>query len=340
MQFGVKSFPDVVEYLLEVIGYDAYLQADRKENYESRADIVKEFVGYIREFTESMDETKIDVLSAFLENVALFSATDAVDEENGRVSMMTLHSAKGLEFPVVFLCGLEDGLFPSMQSIYDPEKLEEERRLCYVGITRARQKLYLSSAKQRMLYGKITPAMPSRFLTELEEALPAEAKPAPKQPQLKSTPPQQAFGIFEHSLKSNGAQNAIVREQSKADSKLPEHDVTYSPGQRVRHKAFGDGTVLAVNGSSASSIVEIAFDSGTNKKFAAAFAPMEIIQQEVPARLKELTEELTRYSNAYYALDTPIISDAEYDKLYDELLNLEEKYGIVLEGSPTRRIGS
>ena len=277
MQFGVKSFPDVVEYLLQVIGYDSYLQADRKENYEARADIVKEFVGYIREFTESMDETKVDVLSAFLENVALFSATDAVDEENGRVSMMTLHSAKGLEFPVVFLCGLEDGLFPSMQSIYEPEKLEEERRLCYVGITRARQKLYLSSAKQRMLYGKITPALPSRFLTELEAALPAEAKPAPKPTQLKSAPPQQAFGISVHSLKSSGAQGAIQREQSKVETKLPEHDAVYTPGQRVRHKAFGDGTVLAVHGAAASSIVEIAFDSGTNKKFAAAFAPIEVL---------------------------------------------------------------
>ncbi len=98
--------------------------ADRKENYEARADIVKEFVGYIREFTNALDETKVDVLTAFLETVALFSATDDVEEQNGRVSMMTLHSAKGLEFPFVFLTGLEDGLFPSAQSIYDPEKLK------------------------------------------------------------------------------------------------------------------------------------------------------------------------------------------------------------------------
>ncbi len=277
MQFGIKSFPDVVKYLLEKIGYDAYLQTDRKENYEARADIVKEFVGYIREFTESMDETKVDVLSAFLENVALFSATDNMDEQNGRVSMMTLHSAKGLEFPVVFLCGLEDGLFPSMQSIYEPDKLEEERRLCYVGITRARQKLYLSHAKQRLLYGKITPALPSRFLTELEEALPASSKPAPKPSQLKSAPPQQAFGISVHALKSGGAQSAIHRETAKPEPQFTNEDVSYSPGQRVRHKAFGEGTVLAVNGSGSSSIVEIAFDSGANKKFAAAFAPIEVL---------------------------------------------------------------
>ncbi len=176
-QFGNKSFPDVVEYLLEVIGYDAYLMADRKENYEARADIVMEFVGYIREFTNALDETKVDVLTAFLETVALFSATDDVEELNGRVSMMTLHSAKGLEFPFVFLTGMEDGLFPSTQSIYDPEKLEEERRLCYVGITRAKEKLYLSTAKQRMLYGKITPSMSSRFLVELQDALPKRQSP-------------------------------------------------------------------------------------------------------------------------------------------------------------------
>ena len=128
-----------------------------------------------------------------------------------------------------------------------------------------------------MLYGKITPAMPSRFLTELEAALPAEAKPAPKQPQLKSAPPQQAFGISVHSLKSSGAQGAIQREQSKAETKLPERDAVYTPGQRVRHKAFGDGIVLAVHGAAASSIVEIAFDNGANKKFAAAFAPIEVL---------------------------------------------------------------
>ena len=108
---------------------------------------------------------------------------------------------------------------------------------------------------------------------------PAEAKPAPKQqPVLKSAPPQQAFGISVHSLKSSGAQNAIQREQAKPETKSAPIDATYTPGQRVRHKAFGDGTVLAVNGAGASSIVEIAFDSGANKKFAAGFAPIEVIK--------------------------------------------------------------
>ncbi len=279
MQFGDRSFPEVVEYLLEVIGYDAYLRADRKENYEARADIVNEFVGYIHEFTESLDETQVDVLSAFLENVALFSATDDVDAQNGRVSMMTLHSAKGLEFPNVFLCGLEDGLFPSMQSMSDPDKLEEERRLCYVGITRAKEKLYLSNAKQRMLYGKISPALPSRFLVELQDALPEDAKPAPK-PSTPKKAPQQAFGISMHTLKPHSRkaeQPAVSRDMTKPQQSTAQQSASYSGGQRVRHKSFGDGTVLSVNGSGASSIVEIAFDSGTNKKFAAAYAPIEVI---------------------------------------------------------------
>ena len=280
-QFGNKSFPDVVEYLLEIIGYDAYLMADRKENYEARADIVKEFVGYIREFTNALDETKVDVLTAFLETVALFSATDDVEELNGRVSMMTLHSAKGLEFPFVFLTGLEDGLFPSAQSIYDPEKLEEERRLCYVGITRAKEKLYISTAKQRMLYGKITPSMPSRFLVELQDALPESAKPAPKPTAPKSAPPQQAFGISVHALKGGSRApqpQPANRDMTRTEPKIVENDVVYHGGQRVKHKSFGEGTVLSVNGSGSSAIVEIAFDSGANKKFAAAFAPIDIIE--------------------------------------------------------------
>ncbi len=277
-QFGNRSFPDVVELLLEEIGYDAYLRADRKENYEARADIVKEFVGYIREFTESLDETQVDVLTAFLETVALFSAADTVDERNGCVSMMTLHSAKGLEFPFVFLCGLEDGLFPSSQSMYDPDRLEEERRLCYVGITRARERLYLSTARQRMLYGKITPSLPSRFLVELQEALPESAKPAPKR-EVKKTPPQQAFGISMHALKSKPhAGRTPAGRGAVPKTPAPQaHDVSFTAGQHVRHSSFGEGVVLSVTGGGASAIVQIAFDSGANKKFAAAYAPIESV---------------------------------------------------------------
>ena len=172
---GVQPLAESMEQLLTAIDYDTYLREDRKGAYETRAEIVEELVNYARQFEEEFSQAGQggqDVLQSFLEMVSLFSATDALDETTDRVSMMTLHSAKGLEFPVVFLTGMEDGLFPSSQSRYDPAKLEEERRLCYVGITRAKETLILTRAKQRMLYGKIEPAAPSMFLDELGDLLP------------------------------------------------------------------------------------------------------------------------------------------------------------------------
>ena len=174
---GVSPLSEIVDLLLDSIGYDAYLREDKKENYETRAQIVQEFLGYIAEFERGLAADESDPLQAFLENVALFTATDQMLSDRGEVSLMTLHSAKGLEFPVVFLCGMEDGLFPSSQSRFDPERMEEERRLCYVGITRAREELRLSYAKQRMLYGKIESTRPSQFLEELAGALPEQPKP-------------------------------------------------------------------------------------------------------------------------------------------------------------------
>ncbi len=276
MRFGTQSFTEVVEYLLSSIEYDAYLREDKKENYEARAEIVNEFVSYIREFSAGVDETQTDVLTAFLENVALFSAADDVDEKSGRVSLMTLHSAKGLEFPVVFLPGLEDGLFPSSRSISEPEKLEEERRLLYVGITRARERLYLSMAKQRMNYGRIETAAPSRFWDELKDALPPRDRPETFRP--KPAPSaQQPFGLSMHALTDRSERKAKPLSVSSPQNAAPakRSDVSFAAGERIRHAAFGAGTVLSVTGSSGASIIEIAFDSGVNKKFAAAYAPIE-----------------------------------------------------------------
>ena len=287
MQLGVRPLSEVVAALLDLIGYDAYLMEDRKENYEARADIVREFVGYIEEFCEGQDETEVDVLQAFLENVALFSEADNIDETNGVVSLMTLHSAKGLEFPVVFLPGLEAGLFPSQQSMYDPEKLEEERRLMYVGITRAMEELYLSNARQRMMYGRIEGAMPSQFLEEIAPALPAaEPKPRPKPVMqnsagspwqsadrfsLRPSAPQPQAKIPRYTVGAGTAAKSSSAVVPTVKTAVPD----FAVGSRIRHRTFGDGTILSVSGSGSSTTVEIAFDSGTSKKFAAAYAPIE-----------------------------------------------------------------
>ena len=280
MTIGTRSLADVVQALLDTIGYDTYLREDKKENYDTRAEIVSELIDYIAEFTQEIDETQVDALQAFLENVALFSQADAVDEENGTVSLMTLHAAKGLEFPVVFLAGLEEGLFPSQQSMFDPEKLEEERRLCYVGITRAMEELHLSHARQRMIYGHISEALPSMFLNELASVLPEKEKPRPARYAAKTQPAQESFGKDIHSLQPRSKQTAggvpridLTRPTHTAQPAQPSI-AHLAEGMRVQHKAFGDGTVLAVTGTGSAQIVEIAFDGGQNKKFAAAYAPL------------------------------------------------------------------
>ncbi len=270
---------DFARELLERIGYDAYLKEDKKENYEVRAEVVEELLGYIEEFEQSYTENDGNVLQAFLTNVALFSQADNVDETNGCVNLMTLHAAKGLEFPNVFLCGMEEGLFPSAQSSYDDDKLEEERRLCYVGVTRAKKRLFLSYAKERMLYGRTEPALPSRFLTEMGDTieLPGVRKaqrPAPE----RRWDSGNASSFFAAPITKKPKELVRIDVGTKPEPPKKAANFAGKVGDRVRHKAFGDGTITGTTGSGASMIVQIQFDNGAIKKLAAGFAPLEILE--------------------------------------------------------------
>lgn len=294
---GVQPLADSIELLLSVIRYDAYLREDKKENYDTRAEIVQELIGYARQFESDLGGDDHDALQAFLETVALFASTDDMNDDAGQVSLMTLHCAKGLEFPIVFLTGMEDGLFPSQQSRYDPQKLEEERRLCYVGITRAQKKLILTRAGQRMLYGRIEAALPSMFLDELADVLPErEEKPQQsfgsgyswnKEESKSSARFAPAGGVQQRPFASFGVQsfsaNAAPTRPAGASSgpvmprpaAMPAAKAIHvSAGQRVLHKTFGKGTVSDLTGSGNNQIVEIVFDNGVTKKFAAAYAPI------------------------------------------------------------------
>lgn len=286
---GVSPLSETTELLLASIGYDNYLRDDKKENYETRAEIVQELLGYISEFEKELGEDEIDPLQTFLENVALFTATDMMDDSQGQVSLMTLHSAKGLEFPVVFLCGMEDGLFPSSQSRFDPERMEEERRLCYVGITRAMEELRLSYAKQRMIYGRIESAVPSPFLEEMRDALPEQPKPKPKREREAYAAeqnydrhvlqrPQQKPLRFD-TPRSTAASSAVPVSQQTSVGNGKTSALQLEIGQRINHKSFGIGTVLSLGGSGLNRIVEIDFDNGQTKKFAAAYAPITLVEE-------------------------------------------------------------
>ena len=168
MQKESTSIENLTEKVLKESGYISALEQDNSDESKSRIENIGEFLNVVIAFeTENAENT----LSDFLENLALVTDLDNVDESIDNVYMMTLHTAKGLEYPVVFMVGMEDGLFPSYQSIGEEAELEEERRLCYVGITRAKQYLYLTCAKSRTVFGSTSYAMPSRFLTEISSNL-------------------------------------------------------------------------------------------------------------------------------------------------------------------------
>ncbi len=282
---GTDSLYEIMRNIIENIHYDEYLREDKKESYEIRAEIVQELLNYLAEFEGSLTDRNEDPLESFLENVALFASTDQLAEQSGQVALMTLHSAKGLEFPVVFVCGLEQGLFPSSQSTFDPEKLEEERRLCYVGITRAKDALYLSYARQRMNYGTVSQSVPSVFLEELREALPDW-----EDVRQKKDPPRYSFRSEPDSTGNMPSDSAAcyarpgdmhgLGTSKKTPSPTPQEDsgkkpsYSFSAGMRIRHKIFGNGTVLRVEGSGLGQTLEIDFDNGKLKQLAAAYAPV------------------------------------------------------------------
>ena len=276
--FGTMPLADFTRGLLEAIGYDAYLKEDKKENYETRAETVEELLGYIEEFENGYNDPDGDVLQAFLTNVALFSQADNVDETNGCVNLMTLHAAKGLEFPNVFLCGLEEGLFPSGQSVYEEDRLEEERRLCYVGITRAKKRLFLSYARERTLYGRTDAALPSRFLTEMEDVIRLPERRAVRTSEPYRRAASFAPSAFSAPIRTEPPKPAHADLGTKPEPAKKVQAFAGKVGDRVRHKVFGDGLILGLEGSGASMIVQIRFDNGAVKKLAAGFAPLTILE--------------------------------------------------------------
>ncbi len=237
---------DVLEAVLEKTGYLAELQASTDPQDETRVENLQELVAVAREFAETNPE---GTLADFLEQVALVADSDQIPDADasggGVVTLMTLHTAKGLEFPVVFLTGLEDGIFPHMRSLGEPKELEEERRLAYVGITRARQRLYLSRSLSRSAWGSPSYNPPSRFLDEVPDALVrwerTESAAAPAGSSSggsswrsgSSSAPRQ--GVAFGSGRSSGVGNRPV--------------VALSPGDRVTHDTFGLGTVVVTSGA-------------------------------------------------------------------------------------------
>lgn len=255
------SLPDFYEELLIRTGYVAMLeQKDDLEN-RTRLENVRELKSSILTYMENTQEPS---LRGFLEEIALYTDIEQYDKDADAVVMMTMHSAKGLEFPNVYIVGAEEGLFPGMRSIGDREEMEEERRLCYVAITRAKKHLTVTSARQRMLYGHTTMNRPSRFLGEIpEELLIQKSAAMPK-------------AVYDYSSYSAPKQNYASQQHKNIDSfasvKKKAPVAEFVKGDMVQHDVFGKGMVLSALKMGNDSMLEIAFDQVGTKRLMASYA--------------------------------------------------------------------
>ncbi|HHY83570.1 MAG TPA: UvrD-helicase domain-containing protein [Clostridiales bacterium] len=269
-----------IETLLQRTKYLDALKEEDSIEAEGRVENIMEFVSAAREFENNNPDAG---LTEFLENIALVSDIDRMDEDNpevkSSVSLMTLHIAKGLEFPVVFLVGMEEGLFPHSRSRESEEELEEERRLCYVGITRAKNKLYLTHTNQRTLYGTPNLNMPSRFLREIPEELTQDLSPVPGVYNTASRFGIQRqpvkMGSYAASGKGSGYGLDGKALQSSNTMKKPENKGRFQLGDKVYHTRFGNGTVVAMEGDGSNLTVKIAFVQGGIRSFIADLAPLK-----------------------------------------------------------------
>ena len=299
-QLDGLSITEAVETVLDKSGYLDALSMQQTLESQARIENIEEFMSVTKNFDETNtdgteDETGIDRLGRFLNDLALIADTDDGDMEAAEVTLMTLHAAKGLEFPVVFLIGMEEGVFPLSLASEDPEELEEERRLAYVGITRAEEILFLTNANTRTLFGKTSYNRPSRFLREISDDLlqyQGLARPANSSFGVRFTkeePTQFGQGMsLQQALQTRKANAQPQRHTgaqpfSKATGGLPFGKTSDSSnsatdweiGDIAHHKKWGDGTVLEVTGSGKTQELKIKFPEVGLKKVLASVAPIE-----------------------------------------------------------------
>lgn len=269
-----ESISKLMEEILEMTAYIESLEAEDKEDAEARIQNIDELLSKIVSYEEACEEAgEKPALSGFLEEVALVADIDSLDENQDYVVLMTLHSAKGLEFPHVYLAGMEDGLFPSAMCIDDPEELEEERRLCYVGITRAQQKLTVSCARQRMIRGEIRFHQVSRFLSEIpQELIETEERLFEEE---RKVPVPNARQHARQAFQQQPFQSHVAGKGTKQYTVTKGKGLDYTVGDRVQHIKFGKGVVKNITEGGRDYEVTVDFDSAGVKKMFASFAKLQ-----------------------------------------------------------------
>ena len=311
------SLEMLTEYIIDAIGYAQYIVEQGDDTLETRQENIEELLGAMREHEEQLTPGS-DALQSFLELTALNSDADNIDESEGTVKLMTLHSAKGLEFPVVFMPGMEDDIFPSRRSKEDETGIEEERRLCYVGVTRAKERLYLYAAEQRALYGQTQHNDPSIFLEEM--GFISEDTPMKRNSFGSAGRDSYGWGSSFGRGSSYGYERSGISDKPRSDGVSIDPDVTavirklngldrssdtsrtsprqaspsgsghsaatkasaakrsYKTLQRIRHPQFGEGTIIDISDAGSTVILSIDFDSVGVKRIAAGYVNLEIIE--------------------------------------------------------------
>ncbi len=283
-----NEIQDFFDDVITKTGYMELLEQDKETVDERKANVMELLANLLR----YMEDNEGGTLTGFLEEVALMTDIDNYNSENESAVMMTLHSAKGLEFPVVFIVGMEEGLFPGNQVMYDPSEIEEERRLCYVGITRAKEKLFITNARSRMIFGNTSFTRPSRFLSEIPEELTDVERKAPQQTfygGYSESSFSSSFGGSKNYGSSGSSSYSRPSQPRKTAggfsnggfSSAPKKPATdnvvldFKVGDTVEHKTFGQGLIISAKAVGGDMLLEIAFDTCGTKKVMAKMAKLK-----------------------------------------------------------------
>ena len=261
------SLVELYDAMLEQSGYRLALEAQGTQEAQGRLENIQELKSNMVDYQKRCEEAgDVPTLEGFLEELSLISDVDKYDENADVVTMMPMHSAKGLEFPKVFIVGAEDGLFPSYRSMESEEEMEEERRLCYVAMTRAKRELYITSSKRRMLYGQTTYGKPSRFIEEIPPELIEEVETRPQRPAYgQQTGGWQRGGTVAWQQGTPQRETKRMAAPSPSFASKPSPAPEFRAGMAVRHKAFGPGVVKEVTPMGGDLLLRIEFDKAGEK---------------------------------------------------------------------------
>ena len=263
------SVKQLIINVMQRTGYQEELELGRNAQDQSRLENLQELLSVAEDFAEKAARNGDEAsLENFLSEVALVSDIDDAELGDEAVTLMTLHSAKGLEFPTVFLVGMEEGIFPHARTLLDEEEIEEERRICYVGITRAERRLYLSNAKMRMIYGHTLSYPPSRFLQEVPRNLIHEYR----------RPQQQKVVLRDVPMEQDSrprTTNWFLQNKSSFVPKEAGNSASFKAGDRVNHKKWGMGTIVAVKDTEDGQEVKVAFNGGGIRSLLTKYAVLQ-----------------------------------------------------------------